>query len=96
MSNVYTLHCLILITVVFLFTDVFTHGIWKSFSSVKDKRLQRLVKHIPDTVLKSRQHNTVRQYSYGFQRWKKWSSGYAEVTSLPAEPQFIVLYLLSL
>ena len=44
----------------------------------------------------SRQKNTVRVYSYGYQRWTRWAKQFAEIDVLPAQPKHIVLYLISL
>lgn len=80
----------------FIFVDVFKSGIWSTFNTIRDPELVRLAKHLPATVLQSRQEGTVRVYNSAFQRWKRWADQYEEVTHLPADPRYISLYLLSL
>ncbi|KAJ8314385.1 hypothetical protein KUTeg_008946 [Tegillarca granosa] len=43
-----------------------------------------------------RQDNTVRQYMYGFQKFKKWTDMFQEHCALPAQPLHASLYLLSI
>ena len=85
-----------LIPVLFIFTDVFQTGIWKTFDTLEDPKLKSWAKVVPEKVLQSRQQNTVRIYSYGYQRWKRWAEQFQEIDVLPAQPKHIVLYLVYL
>ena len=58
--------------------------------------MKKLAAALPATVVASRQPNTVRVYAFGFQRWKRWTTHYVEVTPLPAVPRYIALYLIYL
>ena len=75
---------------------MFGAGIWRTLDNVKDANLRKLAQALPSTVLASRQPNTVRIYSFGFQRWKRWAAAYKEVKVIPAEPRYISLYLVNL
>ena len=44
-------------------------------------------------MIQSRQEGTVKNYLFGFNRWKKWASQYAEVTVLPAQPKYVAIFL---
>jgi hypothetical protein len=76
-----------------IFSDVFTSAVWEGVKGVRDPELQRLAAKLPGIAMCSKQDNTVKQYSYGFQRWKTWASKFVEVVVLPAEPRFVSLYL---
>ena len=44
-------------------------------------------------ALQSRQQGTVKNYRYGWGKWREWASQYDEVAVLPAEPIYVALYL---
>ena len=37
-----------------------------------------------------------KNYSYAFNRWRKWASAFPEITAFPADPTYVSLYLLSI
>ena len=80
----------------FHFTDIFKAGIWADFDSVQDPELQRLAASLPSLAMQSRRDKTVRNYQYGYLRWKKWASSFKEINILPAKPHYLALYLMSL
>ena len=51
---------------------------------------------LPKCVLQARQQSTVKNYSYSFNRWKKWASSFPEISTFPADATYVALYLLSL
>ena len=69
---------------------------WNQFRAVDHPDLKDLASKVPDIVLRSRQDGTVKGYSAGFARWKRWASNYSEVKVLPAEPKYVALYLASI
>ena len=79
-----------------IIVDVFKSGVWSWFKDVDHPDLKKLASEVPDIVLKSRQEGTVKGYAAGFARWRKWASNYSEINVLPAEPNYVALYLTSI
>ena len=44
-------------------------------------------------MIQSRQEGTVKNYLFGFNRWKKWAAQYPEVDVLPAKPKYVAIFL---
>ena len=63
---------------------------------MKHPKLQKLAEDVPGVVLKSRQDGTVKGYTAGFARWKRWAQNFPEIKVLPAEPRYVALYLTSI
>ena len=80
----------------FYVTDVFKAGIWAQLGTLIDPKLKSLASELPSLTLQSRQEGTVRNYNYGWERWKLWASDYPEIVILPAESRYVALYLLDL
>ena len=81
---------------VFIFTDVFHTGIWANIPKVRDPHLKSLAAMLPSMALQSRQEGTLKNYRYGWDKWKSWAFQYAEVNIIPADPLYIALYLYEL
>ena len=75
------------------FTDVFSTGIWADFNDIENPHLKELSKRIPSLMVQSRQEGTVKNYLFGFNRWKKWASKYPEIDSFPAKPKYVAIFL---
>ena len=54
------------------------------------------MKDLPALALRARQPKTVRNYKYGWERWRKWASQFQEVSVLPADSSYVALYLLEI
>ena len=78
----------------FYFTDVFKEGVWAQLDSVKDPQLKYLASDLPALALQSRQSGTVRNYKFGWEKWRAWAAHYDEVNVIPADPLYVALYLL--
>ena len=89
--------CLTTEYVVFCFlTDVFSSGVWTGLDGLQHEELKSLALQLPTVVLQSREDKTVRNYLNGFRRWRRWADQYDEVSSFPATPLHIALYLMYL
>lgn len=80
----------------YIFSDLVRDALSGHFNSVQDRRLQTLVKSLPDVLAESKAKNTQKKYRRGFESWKKWASNFPEVTILPASYVYVCLFLLSL
>lgn len=54
--------------------------------------LEALADNLRMTVLSSRADSTVKQYTYGFKRWKNWAKENV-LNPVPANPVFVALYM---
>ena len=77
----------------FLFTDVFQTGIWSKLNDINDQGLKDLANGLPGIALQSRGKGTVHNYTSAFIKWRNWAALYPEVSSFPADPMYIALYL---
>lgn len=68
-------------------------GIQRAFIS---EELNNLALDLPAVLVNARAPNTNKSYDQAFDRWKRWADNYPEVSSLPADPLHIVLYILFL
>ena len=75
----------------FIFTDVFSSGIWEELKRVKDPELKELSERLPPMALASCQDKTVRNYLAAFNKWKNWCSRYDKVNHLPAKAHYVAL-----
>ena len=78
------------------FTDVFKTGVWANMETVQDPHLRELASDLPVLALQAHQSGTVRNYKFGWEKWKIWASQYDEVKVLPADPLYVAIYLLEL
>lgn len=69
---------------------------WSGLNDFQDPKLKELAEKLPDIVMHSREDATVKQYRYGFQRWKLWAAQFEEIKALPASPMHVSLYLVSI
>lgn len=76
-------------------SDIFAQGAGR-IERMGDPRLRELAKKVPETAMASREEGTVKTYSYGFRRWKKWAQKFEEVDYFPAKPEHVALYLISI
>ena len=51
---------------------------------------------MPEVLIKSRELSTAKGYWGYFEKWDSWSKKFQEVSTVPVEESFIILYLLSL
>lgn len=72
---------------------MFQHGVWKDVGNLEHPGLRNLADRMKSTVLMSRATGTVDGYTRAFNRWKEFASRWGEVTSFPAEPLPVALYL---
>ena len=77
----------------YIVADIFSIGIWEDFKDVQNPHLKELSRKIPGLMLQSRQEGTVKNYVYGFNRWKKWAAQFPEVDSLPAKPKYLAMFM---
>jgi integrase len=77
----------------YFIADVFAHGAWVDLESVEDPSLKDLAATLPSIALHGKAPATIKKYSGAFGRWKKWAASRREVTSLPAKPIHVALYL---
>ena len=80
----------------YMFTDVFHTGIWEELHTVKDQHLQDLASKLPLLALQAKQGGTVKNYTYGWSRWRRWAALYPEVQAFPASPMYVAIYLLEI
>lgn len=78
-----------------IFTDVFETTKWKGFHTA-DPYLGKLKDKLPNAIKQSKAGNTVKQYSSEYNKWKRWTDNFREVSPLPASDFHVALYLLSL
>ena len=74
-------------------TDVFNSGIWSTFKTFQHPSLKQLAEFLQVIVLGSRAQFTTNKYLLAYQRWVNWAQLYEEITSFPAQPSHIALYL---
>ncbi|XP_033762818.1 integrase/recombinase xerD homolog isoform X1 [Pecten maximus] len=74
-------------------SDIFSNGIWKERSLIKDGSLRSLASDLHDFVLKSRADSTSKVYQRRFKKWVEWCSLYPEITPIPAKEFHVALYL---
>lgn len=68
----------------------------RDYQTLKSPVLQKLAATLPTTLLASRAENTTKTYEGELRRFKSWVSQFAELKYLPASPETVTLYLLSL
>ena len=73
---------------------MFSAGIWAEFKDIENEHLKELADKIPGLMVQSRQSGTVKNYLFGFNRWKKWAAKYPEVDVLPAKPKYVAIFCL--
>lgn len=59
------------------------------------QRLQSLAQKLPTVVMQSREGVAMKQYRYGFQRWKAWAQSIDGFVCFPANPMHVALYSIS-
>jgi hypothetical protein len=77
-------------------SDVFSQGIWAGIKELNDPDLRKLAEGLPQVVMMAREDGTVKQYMYGFRRWKTWTQNHVDISCLPADSLHVALYLVSL
>ena len=63
---------------------------------VQDEQLKQLAMDIPTFLSQSRSKNTQDRYKSGFNKWLTWSEKFSEISSLPAKPIHVALFLTKL
>ena len=72
---------------------MFSIGIWDDFKNIDNPHLKEMAKKIPGLMIQSRQDGTVKNYLFGFNRWKKWAQKYPEIDIMPAKPKYVAIFL---
>ena len=63
---------------------------------IESDELVELASRIPEVLCRSRAPNTLSTYKSHFSKWQKWAANYPEVVVMPANGNYIVLFMLSL
>ena len=93
MPSFVLLVCLSPFWFVFLFSDVFNHGVWQCLDELSDPSLRNLASRLESTVTASRAPGTADAYRRAFLRWKVFASSKREICAFPAKSEHVALYL---
>ena len=75
-----------LISLLFLFSDIFDSYFCNQRSRISDNTLCTSFEDLKKLVIESKAKNTVKKYSYGWNRWKNWANSKFGVKAIPAQP----------
>lgn len=68
-------------------------GIWEKLDNIKDGKLKTMAASLPNLLSSAYADSTLSKYKSAWKKWISWSSQFNEVTSCPADPFFIAIYL---
>ena len=76
------------------FLDIFSSGVWASFTGLRDPSLRELASRLAEsTVIASRATGTTDAYRRAFLRWRSFASSKDEIQVFPARTEHVALYL---
>ena len=79
-----------------LFAEILDQDVWAGLCDVRDVRLKKLVRQLPQILEASCEKNTIKSYNLAYRRFKVWAQGFIELSYLPASDKSVALYILSL
>ena len=88
--------CLSPFRFVFLFSDVFNHGVWQCLDELSDPSVRSLASRLESTVITSRALGTTEAYRRAFLRWKVFASSKREIFVLFLQSQSMWRYTYSI
>ena len=59
------------------------------------QQFDSLVSSLPDVLFKARANNTMKSYWGYFEKWRLWCGQFEEISSIPAEETYVILYILA-
>ena len=76
--------------------DFIQKGVNKKFQEVVHQFSSSVLSLFPGVLIKSRELSTTKCYQGWFEKWDSWSKQFPEISTIPVDKKFIILYLLSL
>ena len=57
------------------------------------EELEELADQVPEILENSRATNTSKTYQAAYNRWERWTSKFPEIDAIPAQPNYVILYI---
>ena len=78
----------------FFFSDIFdSYFWWNRGSRIRDGTLFTSFEGLKKLGIEPKAENTVKKYSYTWNRWKNWANSKFAVKGIPAQPSMVAIYL---